>query len=186
MLQIAKAKTHIIFTDTSHNAGHAVRANMYQAFVLAAMKMHAYTRAAGRGPGSGGLAFALGGGASAGHAEGGRGLDGRKTARTSGAFLLGVIRQSIRYTYASIKNKASGKLARQAGSRCDITKDEVVWLGTHAFHSVLSIKRTVYTHAGVLGALRTDLERARFRGLRRKLKGIARESLEKMLRDIPF
>ncbi|KAL5504247.1 EST2 [Sanghuangporus vaninii] len=199
MLQISNAKTHAIFTDTAHNSPRAVRVNVYQAFVLTAMKMHAYIRAVRLD--AGGLAFVPH--ARSAESDSGdrdlcteviperdtgsvRSIARRKTLRTEGAFLLKVIRNCIRYTYASIRNKTLGKLARESGGRCDLTQDEVTWLGTHAFHSILSIKRTVYAHAGVLGALHADLVHPRFHSVKRRLATVARESLENILRDIRF
>ncbi|KAL5526463.1 EST2 [Sanghuangporus sanghuang] len=198
MLQISNAKTHAIFTDTAHNSPRAVRVNVYQAFVLTAMKMHAYIRAVRL---DGGLAFVPH--ARSAESDSGdrdlcteviperdtgniRSIAGRKTLRTEGAFLLKVIRHCIRYTYASIRNKTLGKLARESGGKCDLTQDEVTWLGTHAFHSILSIKRTVYAHAGVLGALHADLVHPRSHSVKRRLATVARESLQNILRDIRF
>ena len=53
-------------------------------------------------------------------------------------------------------------------------------LGTHAFHSVLSVKRTTYAQAGVLGALYRDLTRPRYRGTKRRLGRLAAASLQRM------
>ncbi|THH05865.1 hypothetical protein EW145_g4492 [Phellinidium pouzarii] len=185
MLQIAKAKTHAIFTDTAHNSAYAVRTNVHQAFVLAAMKMHAYIRASGRSQATGGLAFVLNPGLED-KVKAKPYLDSRKKTRSDGAFVLNAIRQSIRYTYSSIRNKVSGKIVQQAGGHCSLSKAEVLWLGAHAFHSVLSIKRTAYAQAGVLDALASDLGHARNNHIRRRLLRLARESLAAMLRDIPF
>lgn len=149
----SKAKTHPIYTDTSHNSSRAVRINIYQALVLAAMKMHGYMRAARTGSSSG-LAFLpkqLSSSILPDFEEDERpkemGVKARKKARGSGAFLLSTsyffsvrriaiylclyvaetIRQSIRYTYTNIRNKASGNLARQSDGCCDVSKDEVLW-----------------------------------------------------------
>ena len=52
--RIARAKSHAIYTDTTLNSNDIVCTNIHQAFVLTAMKMHAYIRAAGH---AGGLFF---------------------------------------------------------------------------------------------------------------------------------
>lgn len=90
----SKAKTHLIYTDTSHNSSQAVRMNIYQAFVLAAMKMHGYVRAARTG-GSSGLAFIPGPSSSPippdseeGKRPKKKDVKARMKARGSGAFLL--------------------------------------------------------------------------------------------------
>lgn len=98
--RISNAKTHAIFTDTAHNSPRAVRINVYQAFALTAMKMHAYIRALKHNPG--GLAFVPRGSTEPtsgnpdrrsvlipGCGEGdARTIVGRKTLRGEGAFLL--------------------------------------------------------------------------------------------------
>ncbi|KAI5122895.1 hypothetical protein M0805_007573 [Coniferiporia weirii] len=186
MLQTAKAKSHAIFTDTLHNSERAARTNVHQAFVLAAMKMHAYVRAAGRGlvgRGTNGLAFVPN---PAEKRKGKRKVGVKKETSASGAFLLSTIRQSIRYTYSSIRTKVAGRVAQQAGARCSLSRNEIIWLGTHAYHSVLTLKRTAYAHAGVLGALAADLAHPHYGTVRKRLGRIARESLDAMLRDIRF
>lgn len=52
------AKSHPIYTDLVLNSPQTVYKNIHQAFMLAAMKMHAYIKATGKG-GTSGLAFVL-------------------------------------------------------------------------------------------------------------------------------
>lgn len=39
-----KARSHIIYTDTSHNSAHSVYLNAYQSFLIVALKFKAYIR----------------------------------------------------------------------------------------------------------------------------------------------
>lgn len=54
----AMAKSHPIYNDLALNSSQTVYKNIHQAFMLAAMKMHAYIKATGKG-GTSGLAFVL-------------------------------------------------------------------------------------------------------------------------------
>jgi len=37
------------------------------------------------------------------------------------------VHQVIRYTYATMRNKVSNKVARASAGKCDIEKDHVIW-----------------------------------------------------------
>jgi hypothetical protein len=37
------------------------------------------------------------------------------------------VHQVIRYAYATMRNKASNKVARTSAGKCDIEKDHVIW-----------------------------------------------------------
>lgn len=43
-VRLAKAKSHIIYSDTDLNTEHVVYLNIYQNFLLSALKMHGYIR----------------------------------------------------------------------------------------------------------------------------------------------
>ncbi|PAV16223.1 telomerase reverse transcriptase [Pyrrhoderma noxium] len=149
LMQSVKAKSHIIFTDTSLNTSDAVYINLYQAFILAAMKMHTYVRAAKQAEygGKGSLAFLPSASETSPATSKGdrkqrqkRTLQKRIENRGSSAFLLKAIRRSVSSTYSAILNKAQGRLAQESGGRCELSQDEVVWLGTHAFYNILKRK----------------------------------------------
>lgn len=42
--RLTKAKSHILFTDVGLNSRHTIYLNIYQNFLLSAMKMHHYLR----------------------------------------------------------------------------------------------------------------------------------------------
>ncbi|KAJ3994676.1 hypothetical protein F5050DRAFT_435834 [Lentinula boryana] len=44
MLLLAKRRSHVIYTDAALNSDHTVYLNIYQNFLLSAMKMDAYIR----------------------------------------------------------------------------------------------------------------------------------------------
>ena len=44
LLRLTKAKSHILFTDVGLNSRHTIYLNIYQNFLLSAMKMHHYLR----------------------------------------------------------------------------------------------------------------------------------------------
>ncbi|KAF7292779.1 Telomerase reverse transcriptase [Mycena indigotica] len=114
MLQLAKNRCHIIYNDIRLNTEHVVYANIYENFLLCALKMHFYLR--------------------------GWGLDTRKHAR----FLWETIRQMINYCYHSITNKSATTLAARHGGRANVDKSVLTWLGSQAFHAILSKRPTRY------------------------------------------
>ncbi|KAG2337772.1 hypothetical protein BDR05DRAFT_894727 [Suillus weaverae] len=95
-------------------------------------------------------------------------------------FFNNVIKQVIRYTYTAIRHKSGNKVARDSGGVCDLQKCSVLWLGTHAFYTVLSKKPDVYGTSGssVLGSLKFELSLPRSKPLRRQLKKVVKEGLK--------
>jgi hypothetical protein len=47
VVRSAKARSHVIYTDTDLNGSHTVHVNVYQNFIVSAMKMHHYLMAWG-------------------------------------------------------------------------------------------------------------------------------------------
>ncbi|OBZ72156.1 Telomerase reverse transcriptase [Grifola frondosa] len=145
MMQLAKSKSHIIWNDTTLNSVHTVYLNIYQNFMLLAMKMHHYLRSWGLNvPGS----F---------------------------SFILRTIRQMIRYTYATMRNKSTNKVAKAGGGRCDVKEVQILWLGAHAFHTVLSRKPMSYKR--ILKSLEFELSLPRNRRLRKEFRAVTTEGL---------
>jgi len=145
MMQLTKAKSHIIFCDSGLNSPHVVHLNVYQNFLLSAMKMHHYLREWG--------------------------LNVTKSA----CFIRNTVQQMIKYTYTTMRNKASNKVATASGGRCDIQRAQVIWLGTHAFHTVFS--RKSHTYPQLIKGLELELSRPRNRRLRKQFRGIVKEGL---------
>jgi len=148
MLQQTKFRSHIIYCDSDLNSEHTVYLNIYQNFVLVAMKMHLYIR------------------------------DWGISTNKSSKFIRDSVHQVIRYAYASMRNKASNKVARTSAGKCDIEKDHVIWLGTHAFHAVLSRKAPNYP--ALLRYLAFELALSRHKRSRKRFRMLVREGLISM------
>ncbi|KIJ66967.1 hypothetical protein HYDPIDRAFT_85200, partial [Hydnomerulius pinastri MD-312] len=90
-------------------------------------------------------------------------------------FIRNTIRQMVRYAYAVILQKSSSKVSRANGGRCDVQKTHVLWLGTHAFHAVLSRKPELYA-SSLLRPLAFELSLPRSRRIRSRFRGLVKES----------
>ncbi|KAJ7761910.1 hypothetical protein DFH07DRAFT_413246 [Mycena maculata] len=166
MLQLAKARSHIIFNDIDLNTQHAVYLNIYQNFLLSALKMNGYIRDWG--------------------------LDTKKHA----PFLRDTVEQMIIYASAAIRNKASTQFSKTHGGRSDVQKTAVTWcvsrlhvvlrkslrgfrrLGLHAFHTVLSRKPARYS--SLLKDLQAYLGKPLNRRYGRRFEAVTREGLAEL------
>ncbi|CAA7267063.1 unnamed protein product [Cyclocybe aegerita] len=108
MLQLAKAKSHAIFSDSDLNTEHVVYLNLYQNLLMTAVKMHEYIR------------------------------DWSANRRRNNTFLQNVIRKTILYNYTSLRTQAMRRGAPASEKGPEIHKEAATWLGMHAFHHVLS------------------------------------------------
>ncbi|ESK87254.1 telomerase reverse transcriptase [Moniliophthora roreri MCA 2997] len=125
MLILAKARSHIIYTDSELNSEHSVFLNIYRNFLIAAMKMHCYLR------------------------------HWNVNTKKNKSFLYETVKQMHTYCFASIRGKTLSKMAREYRASIKLQKEDVSWLGIHAFHTVLSRKPTEYK--ALLRALAFDL-----------------------------
>ncbi|KAK7463507.1 Telomerase reverse transcriptase [Stygiomarasmius scandens] len=125
MLKQAKTKAHIIYTDERLNSKKVVYFNIYQNFLLCAMKMHTYIRS--WGPHT-----------SANH-----------------SFIQAMIKQVIRYCFVAVSKTGSSKLAKLHGGRVTVQEQDIIWLGTHAFHTIFS--RTPQCHSFSIKRLVSEL-----------------------------
>ncbi|KAI0342800.1 hypothetical protein BDW22DRAFT_1329938 [Trametopsis cervina] len=96
-------------------------------------------------------------------------------AKSSG-FLTSTIRQMIRYTYSTMRNKATNKVSRASGGKCEVSKPIVLWLGTRAFYTVLSCKAEAYHD--ILRSLEFDLGLPQYRRLGKRMKKVVKEGDE--------
>jgi len=87
-----------------------------------------------------------------------------------------MMRQMVKYTYATIRNKAENKSAKTSGGRCEAQKNHVIWLGLRAMHAVLSRKAHLYPQ--ILKGLEFDLGRPQYRNYRRLFQKVTKEGLE--------
>ncbi|PFH53166.1 hypothetical protein AMATHDRAFT_39050 [Amanita thiersii Skay4041] len=114
MLQLSRMRCHVIYNDSDLNTEHTVYLNLYQHFLVIAMKMHAYIRAGGLGH------------------------------KINESFIFRTIEKTLSYTYARIKRRAAEPIAIANKAICNVQKDIIIWLGYRAFHSVLSRKARWY------------------------------------------
>ncbi|KAI0955894.1 hypothetical protein AcV7_006436 [Taiwanofungus camphoratus] len=145
MLQLTKSKSHIIYCDADLNSPHTIYLNIYQNFMISAMKMHHYLCHWG--------------------------LDTRKNF----TFIHNTVRQMIRYTYTAMQNKASNRVAKASGGHCEAKQIHVFWLGTCAFHTVLS--RKIQRYQQLIKALEFELALPRYRGLKKQFRDVVKEGL---------
>ncbi|KAJ8580774.1 hypothetical protein M405DRAFT_734642, partial [Rhizopogon salebrosus TDB-379] len=91
-------------------------------------------------------------------------------------FLHDTIRQVTRYTYTMSDIKSRSRFARASGGTCDLQKGSVIWLGTHAFYTVLSKKPEIYGASTLLKSLQFELSCNK--RLKHRFKKVVRKGVE--------
>ncbi|XP_057456019.1 telomerase reverse transcriptase [Lotus japonicus] len=121
-----RPKCHPIFFDSNINSDAVVRLNIYQIFLISAMKFHCYI------------------------------CDLSFVCKFDKRFCSEIIQSSLRYMYRLIKKRIRS-VHRQSGIRpiLKLEKEEVEWLGLHAFVQVLRRKQS--RHRQLLAVLRSML-----------------------------
>ncbi|KAL2514504.1 Telomerase reverse transcriptase [Forsythia ovata] len=110
-----RPKCHPIFYDSNINSAAVVRLNIYQAFLLCAMKSHSYV--AKLSP----------------------------TFSFSPRFFIDAIDSSLRYMYKLIKKRMhSLNVGSNFRPIFDVKKKEIIWLGLYAYVRVLKKKQSRY------------------------------------------
>ncbi|KAF5367406.1 hypothetical protein D9758_003636 [Tetrapyrgos nigripes] len=115
MLRQAKTRSHIIYTDNRLNSKHVVHSNIYQNFLLSAMKMYVYVR------------------------------DWGLSTKSNERFILGITKQMICCCVVTVRNSGSSKLARDHKGQVSVQQQDITWLATHAFHTIFSRTPHRYT-----------------------------------------
>ncbi|KAL8170409.1 hypothetical protein V2J09_022213 [Rumex salicifolius] len=111
-----RPKCHPIFFDSNINSGAVVRVNIYQAFLLAAMKFHSYVC----------------------------GLS--KAYKYPPGFYIRVIQCSLKYMHKLIRKRMKTAALRSKWKPIlELSKDETIWLGRTAYIRVLTKKQARYT-----------------------------------------
>ena len=59
-------------------------------------------------------------------------------------------------------------------------------LGTHAFYNILKRKSKTYSYGNLLVALSADLEKKRYKDIKRRCGKLVKENLTNMMRDIKY
>ncbi|XP_061352944.1 telomerase reverse transcriptase [Gastrolobium bilobum] len=121
-----RPKCHPIFFDSNINSAAVVRLNIYQVFLLCAMKFHCYIRE---------LSFVC---------------------KLHKRYISDIIQRSLRYLYLLIKKRMhSMRLASEIKPILKLEREEVEWLGFHAYIQVLRRKES--RHKELLAVLRSKL-----------------------------
>ncbi|KAF5327773.1 hypothetical protein D9619_004557 [Psilocybe cf. subviscida] len=115
LLQLAKAKSHAIFSDRTLNSDHVVYTNIFQNLLLTAMKMHEYI------------------------------CDWGAHRRLNEPFLRSVIEKVIMLNYTTVLGQIRRQMAQIKADDTHIQKKAVTWLGYRAFYLVLSRKGNLYS-----------------------------------------
>ncbi|GJJ08683.1 hypothetical protein Clacol_002902 [Clathrus columnatus] len=156
MLQTARLKSHALFWDAALNDYKVVNLNIYENFLLVGMKMSAYIR--------------------------GWKIDISKEDVVKA--LANIVLKIIRFTYRSIKGKASGVVATTNNAVCDVSEDLTTWLGLGAFRRVLEAKKrcTFITLISILDSYARHWKYAHFA----RQWGEMTKEADKMIKRIQF
>ncbi|BGP25246.1 Telomerase reverse transcriptase [Rhodotorula toruloides] len=115
MFRAVKIRSHVMYTDTSHNSPSTVYTNIYRSMLVVALKFQAYVQ--------------------------GWGMDPRRKT----GFLYKVIEQVVNFEWADIVSKSRSRKAQTLKVELALKRLWVVWLGYHAFHRVLYRCPSVYS-----------------------------------------
>ncbi|KAF5391483.1 hypothetical protein D9757_002434 [Collybiopsis confluens] len=149
MLLLAKRRSHVIYTDSTLNSKHAVHLNIYQHFLLSAMKMDGYIRD----------------------------WDG-KLRRETEKLIRNTTQQMFSHCYSAIRSKALNHIAKLNECQVEVQKADVMWLGAHAFHRVLSRRPNRYL--SLLRSLAFDLNRGKNHNRYKRFRNVLRGALENL------
>ncbi|GAA5844734.1 hypothetical protein JCM9279_002901 [Rhodotorula babjevae] len=114
MFRAVKIRSHVLYTDTSHNSLATAYSNVYRAMLVVALKFRAYVHEWGIEP------------------------------RRKVAFLFRVVQQVIKFEWAASVNQSRSRKARQLGVEFSLKRPWVTWLSYHAFRRVLSRQPAAY------------------------------------------
>lgn len=145
MLVLARAKCHVIYSDTDLNTEPVVYLNIYQNMLLTALKMQQYL------------------------------VESKLLSRNNTAFVHKAIQRIVNVSYSSVLAQAKRKARLNGGRDipCSIKKPATLWLGYQAFHHVLSHKAQYFR--ALLPLLEKELHRVQNRSYKRRFKQLVRE-----------
>ncbi|KAJ8762959.1 hypothetical protein K2173_023088 [Erythroxylum novogranatense] len=125
LCDFVRPKCHPIFFDSNINSGPVVRLNIYQVFLVCAMKFHCYVS------------------------------DMSYICKLRPGCLLRIIQKSFRYMYALIKKRMYAAMYLGSGLHpvLELLKEEVEWLGLDAYIHVLRRKQS--RHRELLSLLKS-------------------------------
>jgi telomerase reverse transcriptase len=150
-----RPKCVVILYDHSINSPSTARLNVYQSFLLAAVKLHCYVAAA----------------SDAGHRGG-----------PSPAIVHAAIVSGIKYMEGAVRHHMAVARATHHGAKGRIQKSHVKYLGLTAFVKILTRKQT--RHARALRMLRRDLSAPAMRAAARRLAPVVDDRLSSVFDEI--
>ncbi|GAX76318.1 hypothetical protein CEUSTIGMA_g3764.t1 [Chlamydomonas eustigma] len=139
LAQYMRPKCHALLLDNGINGSLVVRLNIFQAFVLSAMKLHCYLQS---------LKLL--------NPPSNRGATRKASKSHEARHILVAVQSAISYLHSLVK--ARTQAASQRGTlecRCAVSLAEIRWLGLVAFYRVLRRKQSAYQE--VLSELKTQL-----------------------------
>ena len=164
-----RPKCTALLYDHSVNSPLTARLNVYQSFLLAAIKTHCFVAAASEHP-------------SARNSNG----DGKGKVKTRGpspAAVHAAITAGIRYMEGAVRHHMA--VARATlGATGRIQRTHVRYLGLHAFAKIFSRKQS--RHAGTLALLQRDIGAATMRVAARRLATVVDDELSTTFDQIRF
>ncbi|KJE96616.1 hypothetical protein CAOG_06915 [Capsaspora owczarzaki ATCC 30864] len=113
MIQSLKPKCHAMLLDCRLNTLLDVQVNVYQIFLLSAIKFHCIVRE----------------------------LPASRRVQGNPAFFIELVLESISFFYSLIQTKTQGVALPV---QCSLTRRQVMWIGCHAFITILERKQTDY------------------------------------------
>ncbi|KAL0953283.1 hypothetical protein HGRIS_004533 [Hohenbuehelia grisea] len=150
MLRLAKSRSHIVYCDPEFHTQNGIYLNVYQNFLILAMKAHGYLC-------NWGLNTSL-----------------------NTRFVLDAIEQMIRCTYSSVRSSLSATrtkgLDRSNGKAFTLQRVVINWLGFQAFHTVFS-RKSRFRNSFVKN-LKRELDRAQYRHFNTQFRQVLQEGLE--------
>ena len=172
-----RPKCTALLYDHSINSPLVARLNVYQSFLLAAVKTHCFVAAANpRGKRGGGGGKGDGGGDSGGNKR-------RDSRKPSPAVLHEAIVAGVRYMEGAVRHHMA--VARATlGASGRIQRTHIRYLGLHAFAKILRRKQARYR--GTLALIAEDLRAPTMRAAARRLAPVVEESLSAVFDEIRF
>ena len=170
-----RPKCTALLYDHSVNSPLVARLNVYQSFLLAAVKTHCFVAAAnprGKRGGGGGGGGGDGGGNKRGNSRG-----------PSPTVLHDAIVAGVRYMEGAVRHHMA--VARATlGASGRIQRAHIRYLGLHAFAKILRRKQARYR--GTLALIAEDLRAPTMRAAARRLAPVVEESLSAVFDEIRF
>ncbi|KAK9764101.1 Telomerase reverse transcriptase [Basidiobolus ranarum] len=114
LMQVLKPRFHPIFINPDFNQMSTILLNIYQSYLLCAMKFHRYSQ----------------------------GL--RVFHQQKEQYLTDILYDIVQFGYVLLKSRSQSNLRKCKASLPNVTEPEVIWLGIYAFYTILSKRQTAY------------------------------------------